>query len=183
MAQQESGIKQYTADGTVIAKYEPRINDSSLGIFQLLGKTAAGLGVDPMDPVQNIEGGVRYLKQMYAMTGTWADALMAYNGGIGNWKRGTVSTAAKNYSSQVLARAGMTSTPGGGGAPTVTNKIVAPATDFSGWLSSLFGGGDGSDLVYGSDILYTADVVGDPGPNVALLLVLGLAAAVVVSQI
>lgn len=106
VAQQESGTRQWDGSGNVVARYEPHLGESSVGIFQLLESTARDLGVDPRDPDQNIQGGVRYLAQMYSMTGSWPDALMAYNGGIGNWKRGTVSTAARNYSGQVLARAG-----------------------------------------------------------------------------
>src|ERR1051326_8048001 len=36
----------------------------AIGLFQLMPATAAGLGVDPRDPVQNIDGGVRYLSQL-----------------------------------------------------------------------------------------------------------------------
>lgn len=35
-----------------------------IGIFQLLPSTAAQLGVDPTDPVQNIAGGIAYLAQL-----------------------------------------------------------------------------------------------------------------------
>lgn len=106
VAQQESGIRQYDASGNVIARFEPHLNESSLGIFQLLESTARDLGVDPADADQNIEGGIKYLAQMYRMTGSWPDALIAYNGGIGNWQRGTVSGAARSYSGNVLAKAG-----------------------------------------------------------------------------
>jgi soluble lytic murein transglycosylase-like protein len=115
VAQQESSTRQYDSSGKVIARYEPHLNQSSLGIFQLLESTARDLGVNPNDPMQNIDGGVRYLKQLYGMTGNWESALQAYNGGIGNWQRGTTSAAAKSYAVQVLNRASMTNvgtTPG-----------------------------------------------------------------------
>jgi soluble lytic murein transglycosylase-like protein len=46
--------------------------------------TAAQLGVDPKDPIQNVDGGARYLKQQYDTFGTWEKALAAYNSGPGN---------------------------------------------------------------------------------------------------
>jgi soluble lytic murein transglycosylase-like protein len=45
--------------------------------------TAANLGVDPHDPAQNLEGGARYLRQMYDKFGSWRLALAAYNAGPG----------------------------------------------------------------------------------------------------
>jgi len=39
------------------------------------------LGVNIDDPLQNLDGGARYLRQMYDKFGTWRLALAAYNAG------------------------------------------------------------------------------------------------------
>ena len=51
------------------------------GLAQLMPSTADRLGVDIDDPAQNLEGGARYLRQMYDKFGTWKLALAAYNAG------------------------------------------------------------------------------------------------------
>lgn len=52
-----------------------------IGLGQLKPETAAGLGVDPYDPVQNIDGCVRYLRQQLDRFGSVELALAAYNAG------------------------------------------------------------------------------------------------------
>ena len=51
------------------------------GLAQLMPATARTLGVDHTDPVQNLDGGARYLKMQYDRFGSWRLALAAYNAG------------------------------------------------------------------------------------------------------
>lgn len=55
----------------------------ALGLAQLMPDTARDLGVDPLVPEQNLDGGARYLRAQYDAFGTWRLALAAYNAGPG----------------------------------------------------------------------------------------------------
>lgn len=72
LVQQESGWNP----GAVSPK-------GATGLAQLMPGTAAGLGVDPSNPRENLDGGARYLRMMYDKFGSWRLALAAYNAGPG----------------------------------------------------------------------------------------------------
>lgn len=167
VAQQESGIQQFV-NGQVL-----RGKAGEYGIFQLMPGTANDLGVDPTDARQNIEGGVRYLSQMYSMTGgNWTEALAAYNGGIGNWQRNTVSSDARAYASSVMGRVPfqMGQEPG-----QVTTTLPALPT-----LANSWSGAWSPDIVYGSGAVYSSDVVGDASSRLGWLVLAAAAAAVII---
>ena len=72
LVQQESGWN-----------HSARSHKGARGLAQLMPGTAAKLGVDASDPIQNLEGGARYLRMMYNTFGSWRLALAAYNAGPG----------------------------------------------------------------------------------------------------
>ena len=52
----------------------------AMGLMQLMPGTAAGLGVDPRNPLENLDGGARYLRQQIDNFGS-VDLALAGGGG------------------------------------------------------------------------------------------------------
>ncbi|WP_411821419.1 lytic transglycosylase domain-containing protein [Leptospira sp. 'Mane'] len=60
----------------------------AMGLMQLMPKTADMLGVDdPMDPYDNLSGGINYLGDMLEKFGKTEEAIAAYNAGPGAVKK------------------------------------------------------------------------------------------------
>ena len=89
----EEAAAKYNVDSRLvkavaIAESNMNQNDVSdagaIGVMQLMPETARGLGIDPYDEQQNIEGGTKYLRQMLdTFGGNVRKAVAAYNAGPG----------------------------------------------------------------------------------------------------
>lgn len=126
-----------------VARAESGISDGktspagAYGIMQLMPGTAKGLGVNPRDPHQNIEGGVRLLSQLYKQYGgDWRKTAAGYNAGPGNVaKYGGIPPFAETQ--QYIKRiAGYMKEPGMGNgpapAPQSARQMVAPQAQTQG---------------------------------------------------
>lgn len=96
----------------------------AIGIMQLMPATAASLGVNPNDPTQNIDGGVKLLSQLLTQYGgDESKALWAYNAGPGNVAKGIMPKETQNYIPAVLSAqalfGGSYDAPSAGAAPPV----------------------------------------------------------------
>lgn len=60
-----------------------RSHKGAIGLAQLMPGTARYLRINPHDPVQNLDGGARYLAEQYRKFRSWRLALAAYNAGPG----------------------------------------------------------------------------------------------------
>lgn len=78
---------------SAVAKVESGYNPNAVssagaqGLMQFMPATAAGMGIDPLDPAQAIDGAARYLSTQQRDFGSLELALAAYNAGPGAVRR------------------------------------------------------------------------------------------------
>lgn len=125
-----------------------------VGLTQIMAKTGIdpGYGVKPiedrLDPEDNLRFGAEYLGGLIRhYDGDVSKALMAYNGGGGNVDKGTVSSGAKKYATELLGGKQLKSgspapASSGSSAPASLDSktMVRNAAAFNKGLASLFGG-------------------------------------------
>lgn len=124
----------------------------AIGLTQLMPATAKFLGVDPLDALQNLRGGARYLKMQLNEFSNIRLALAAYNAGpgavrSGAWRRysetvryvDNVTAGARKYRGGKTAAQPVSVTPAGG-APSLLDPSPLAVTPHQAVTSDMFGG-------------------------------------------
>jgi hypothetical protein len=122
----EHGIPTGLFDAMIIREsgYNPIATSTAnaYGLAQLMPGTAVGLGVNRYDPLQNMRGGARYLRQQLDHFGQVHLALAAYNAGPGRVRGGLVPriTETQAYVTNIIANWSRLTSPMGSPATMST---------------------------------------------------------------
>lgn len=167
----QAAAQKYGVDPNLalaVANQESHYNQAAIsskgavGVMQLMPATAAGLGVNPYDVSQNIDGGVRLLSQLLQQFGSVPLALAAYNAGPGAVKQyGGIPPfpETQNYVSSILDSYSPSLDASAAASPDVTGAADSTAGAGAGFSLADLGFGF-PDLSAASPGLIVAGVLG-----------------------
>ena len=132
---------------------ESRFNPNAVGgsgehgLGQFMPGTWARFGggrsfeVDAFDVDYNLTAWGEYMTWLLTrFNGDYVKALQGYNGGEGNVDRGTVSSAAQRYASEIIAAAGGMNVPDGSGSPVpISNPQTTDWKTYALIAAAVFG--------------------------------------------
>lgn len=72
-----------------------QLNSKYLGYFAM--KFNGGVMFDPLDPEINLRVGMKYLAHLYRSTGSWYNAVAAYNAGLTRLQSGDIPPKTRDY--------------------------------------------------------------------------------------
>ena len=136
------------------SRFEPNVVSSAgaEGIAQFMPATAAGMGIDPTNATQSIEGAAKLLGSYTRQFGSYSDALAAYDAGSSAVERyGGVPPYAETqaYVPAVLSLAGCPGSPAGD-RMSAAGTVIATSTEGAGDMPSAVPIGSGGSTVEGA---------------------------------
>ena len=134
------------------SRFEPGVVSSAgaEGIAQFMPATAAGMGVDPTNPTQSIEGAAQLLGSYTRQFGSYSDALAAYDAGSSAVERyGGIPPYAGDpglRARRALPRRALRAVRHGGHVSSTAATVVVSSAEGAGDMpsSAPVGGGDSS---------------------------------------
>lgn len=143
----------------------------ALGLTQLMPSTAAGMGVNPLDPIQSLKGGAQYLRSMLDRFQSVPLAVAAYNAGPGAVsKYGGIPPykETQDYVKNVMGSMSGIAPPSPGGTTSPGGVSVASPQTQTRQLPNFTDADLGLLSKVGSDSAAAAGAASQPDPGVPL---------------